>query len=67
MLTVVSGKKYGNEFGSMSSGGKTIVSLNQLKEMVDTGYNIINANYINQNMIEIEFEYCEDKAARKGR
>ena len=58
LLSVVSGKRYDAvcELGTLCGGGKTIVSFSQLKEMVESGYNIVSANYINQDMIDVEFQ-----------
>jgi len=54
LLTVVSDKKYVNVCGA----GKTIVGFEQLKKMVDEGYNIVSAKVINadNDMIEVEFQ-----------
>ena len=69
LITIVSGKKYnyGNQFNNLASGGRMIVTFAKLKEMVDMGYNIINAQYLNKDMIEIEFEYYREENMRKGR
>ena len=58
LLTIVSGKKYDYEceLGTLCGGGKTIVSFDRVKEMVDLGYNIISAKCINVNMIEVEYQ-----------
>ena len=58
LLTIVSGKKYDSvcELGTLVGGGNIIVDFNRLQEMVDLGYNIVRAKYINDKMIEIEFQ-----------
>ena len=71
LLTVVSGKKhpYVCELGVLMDGGRTIVSLKELQQMVDEGYNIVSARVINavSGMIEVEFQkyvYDEEKVER---
>ena len=69
LLTVVSGKKYDGvcELGVLMGSGRMIVSLEQLMKMVDEGYNIVSANVLNDNMIEVEFQkyvYDEEKMER---
>ncbi|MBQ2873024.1 MAG: hypothetical protein IJE89_03385 [Bacilli bacterium] len=58
LLKVVSGKKYDYvcELGTLVGGGNTIVDINRLQEMVNSGFNIISAEYINDNMIMVEFQ-----------
>ena len=60
LLTIVSGERYPvvGEFGVLVDGGRTVVRLNDLKKMVDEGYNIVSANVINGSgdMIEIEYQ-----------
>ena len=58
LLTVVSGKKidYKCELGTLCGAGRTVVSLDKLKEMVLNGYNIVSAKCINSNMIDVEFQ-----------
>lgn len=53
LLSVVSGKK---EYENICGGGRTIVSFETLRDMVDSGYNIVSANYINSDMIEVEYQ-----------
>lgn len=51
---IQSGKK---NYGPTLEGGRMFVSLDQLKQMVYDGYNIISANYFEQiQMIEVEFD-----------
>ena len=69
LLTIVSGKRYDNvcELGVLMGAGRMIVTLEELIKMVDEGYNIVSANVINANMIEIEFQryvYDEEKMER---
>ena len=58
LLTVVSGKKYSYEceLGTLCAGGCKIVNFTELKQMVEDGYNIVRANVIRVNMIEVEFQ-----------
>ena len=59
LLTIVSGEELGFEceLGTLCSGGSMIVSLNELKQMVEEGtYNIIQAEYFNPNMIAIKYQ-----------
>ena len=61
LKTIVSGKKKSNyEFGKGNqafSSGRILVGLDELKEMVENGDNIISAEYIDGiNMVDIEFE-----------
>ena len=61
LKTIVSGKKKSTyEFGrghQAFSSGKILVGLDELKEMVKNGDNIISAEYFeNLNMVDIEFE-----------
>ena len=68
LLSIVSGKEYDfeSELGTLCSGGSMIVSLSQLKEMVEDGtYNIIKAEYLNPNFIAIEFQQFQ-KSNDKG-
>lgn len=70
LLTIVSGKKYDNEceLGTLVGGGNTIVDFNKLQEMVKLGFNIVNAKYINDNMIMVEFqEYKKNDSRGMGR
>ena len=69
LITIVSGKKYDNvcELGVLMESGRIIVTLEELMKMVDEGYNIVSANVINANIIEIEFQryvYDEEKMKR---
>ena len=69
LLTVVSGKKYDSvcSFGVLMGAGRMVVSLSELVQMVEEGYNIVSANVINTNMIEIEFQryvYDQEKMER---
>lgn len=69
LLSVVSGKKYDRvcELGVLMGAGRMVVSVEQLMQMVDEGYNIVSANVINSNMIKIEFqryEYDQEKMER---
>ena len=61
LKTIVSGKKKSTyEFGrghQAFSSGRILVGLDELKEMVENGDNIISAEYFeNLNMVDIEFE-----------
>ena len=61
LKTIVSGKKKSNyEFGKGKqafSSGRILVGLDELKEMVESGDNIISAEYLEAlNMVDIEFE-----------
>lgn len=61
LKTIVSGKKKSTyEFGrghQAFSSGRILVGLDELKEMVKNGDNIISAEYFdNMNMVMIEFE-----------
>ena len=72
LLSVVSGKKYDSvcELGVLMGGGRTIVTLEGLKQMVEQGYNIVSANVINTDMIEIEYQkyiYNEEMMERRRR
>jgi len=69
LITIVSGKKYNysNQFNNLVSGGRMIVTFDKLKKMVDMGYNIITAQYLNKDMIDIEFEYYKEENMGKGR
>ena len=74
LLTVVSGKKYEPvcELGVLMGSGIMIVTLDQLRIMVDSGCNIVSANVINaeSGLVEIEYqEYKYDKELmdRRGR
>ena len=69
LLSVVSGKKYGNvcELGILVGSGRIIVDVRELMQMVSEGYNIVSASVIGPNMIEIEFQkyvYDEEKMER---
>lgn len=66
LISIVSGKKYANEseLGTLIGGGNTIVDLNRLQEMVDLGYNIVSAKYINNNMIMVEFQEFKKNDSR---
>lgn len=55
--SVVSHQKFEGAIG----GGMMIVSFSRLQELVDSGYNIVKAEYINPNMISIEFQEFETK------
>ena len=72
LLTIVSGKKYDAvcELGVLMESGRIIVSLEELRQMVDEGYNIVSANVIGPNMIEIEFQkyiYNQELMERRSR
>ena len=72
LLTIVSGKKYDAvcELGVLMGSGRIIVSLEELRQMVDEGYNIVSANVIGPNMIEIEFQkyiYNQELMERRSR
>ena len=74
LVTIISGKKYPAvcELGVLMGAGRTIVNYNQLKRMVNEGYNIVNANVINNNsdMIEVEYQkyiYDEELMERRRR
>ena len=47
--------------------GRKIVTLDELNKMLEMGYNVINAHYINNDMIEVEFEYYQEEKKGKGR
>ena len=40
-------------------GGMIIVSFSKLQELVNSGYNIVSAQYLNPNMIAIEYQKYE--------
>ena len=72
LSTVVSGKRYSSvcELGVLRGSGRVIVGLNELKKMVDDGYNIVFANVMNDsaNMIEVEYqEFVYDDLIEKRR
>jgi hypothetical protein len=69
LLTIATGKKYGfeSELGTLSGGGRTITTFEELNEMVATGYNIVSANYIGNNMIEVEFQQFRKNNETKRR
>ena len=71
LLTVVSGKKYDKvcELGVLMGSGRIIVNLEQLMKMVDEGYNIVSANVIGSNMIEIEYQkyICDEEKMERWR
>lgn len=59
--SIVSGKKKGvygfGEGPQVTSSGRILVGLDELKQMVENGDNIISAEYLeNMNMVDIEFE-----------
>lgn len=44
-------------YGPVLGGAKMFVSLDELKQMVNDGYNIVSANYFEQiQMVEVEFD-----------
>ena len=66
--SIVSGKKYDfeSELGTVSSEGAVIVSLSELREMVEDGnYNIIKANYINNEMVDIVYQHFNKDIPKK--
>ena len=66
--SIVSGKKYDfeSELGTVSSEGAVIVSLSELREMVEDGnYNIIKANYINNEMVDIVYRQFNNGIPKK--
>ena len=72
LLTVVSGKRYEPvcELGVLMGGGRMVVNLQQLQNLVDTGHNIIWANVINaeRGMIEVEVQkYVYDRELMERR
>ena len=74
LITVVSGKRYPAvcELGVLMGSGRMIVNLEELKNLVESGCNIVNANVINadREMIEIEvqrYEYDKDMMERRSR
>ena len=72
LLTVVSGKRYEPvcELGVLMGGGRMVVNLQQLQNLVDTGHNIIWANVINadRGLIEIEVQkYVYDEELMEKR
>lgn len=53
----MSGKKTEPTFGNFPIGGETFVTLEQLKEMVERGDNIITAKYLEgMKMLHVRFE-----------
>ena len=56
LLQNVSGKKYASvcELGVLMEAGRMIVSLEQLKQMIDEGYNIVSASIIIRNELDPE-------------
>lgn len=72
LLTVVSGKRYEPvcELGVLMGGGRMVVNLEQLQNLVDTGHNIVFANVINaeRGMIEVEVQkYVYDEELMEKR
>ena len=74
LITVVSGKKYPPvcELGVLMGAGIMVVNLEQLKELVESGHNIVSAKVINadREMIEVEiqrYEYDKDMMERRSR
>ena len=70
LSNVISGIKYDyeSEMGTICSEGSTIVSLKQLIDMVDSGeYNIISANYFNDEMIDVRYQQFDKSNIRKFR
>ena len=74
LITVVSGEKYPAvcELGVLIGAGIMIVNLKQLKELVESGHNIVSAKVINYDaeMIEIEvqkYKYDKDMMERRSR
>ena len=74
LLTVVSGKRYEPvcELGVLMGGGRMIVNLEELKNLVDTGHNIVFANVINaeKGLIEVEVQkyvYDEELMEKRSR
>ena len=74
LITVVSGEKYPSvcELGVLMGAGRMVVNLEQLKQLVETGHNIVSANVINadREMIEVEvqrFEYDREMMERRSR
>ena len=68
LLNVVSGIEYDveSDVGTICSEGNVIISFSELQEMVDSGeYNIINAIYFNEEMIEIKFQRFNKSMSRK--
>ena len=70
LLTIISDKKYDAEceLGILCGGGNMIVDFQRLQEMVNSGYNIVSAEYINKNMIMVEFQEfkkSENRGMRK--
>ena len=57
LKTLVSGRKMSGEGCPAFGGGKMMVTLDELKRMVDNGDNIISAEYIEGiNCVNVEFE-----------
>ena len=70
LSNIISGIKYDyeSEMGTICSEGSTIVTLKQLIDMVDSGeYNIISANYFNDEMIDIRYQRFDKSNIRKFR
>ena len=72
LLTVVSGQKYPSvcELGVLMEAGRIIIRMNELRKMVEEGYNIVSANVINadRGMIEVEFQrYVYDEELMEKR
>ena len=60
LLEHVSGKKFDSvcELGVLMDAGRIIIGFEELKRMIDEGYNIVSASIINveKGMIEVEFQ-----------
>ena len=74
LLEHVSGKKFDSvcELGVLMDAGRIIIGFEELKRMIDEGYNIVSASVINveKDMIEVEFQkfvYDEELIERRRR
>ena len=72
LLTVTSGKKYDSvcELGVLMGSGRTVVTFDELKQMVEQGYNIVKSSIISADMIEVEFQrfvYDEELMEKRRR
>ena len=74
LITVVSGEKYPAvcELGVLMGSARMVINLEQLKELVDSGHNIVSARVINadREMIEVEvqkYKYDKDMMERRSR
>lgn len=69
---VASGVSYRYQDGyQMLSAGKTITTMAKVKQMVEAGYNIINATILSEIdgnvLVEVEFEQLKSRKNNKAR